>query len=534
MKPVLRGFLEDRQSADGTTIWFKRDASIHLPRNFRGATITFCFTFTPSRDDRQQLPPPRIEVWLDGTKLGVIEPSDSGSFQESFTLPPNTSGKGDLRLRHTKSIFHGWYAWLGRVLVDFPIFRGAIVRLQKYRDRSMQRSLEIRRILIDDQVICDFTTSDQPYLPSASDKELNLGANVCAHFSLNNGVSEGARASLRSLQAAQIPVCQIDPDESLPPERYCISVFHADAPQTSSLAIRHPALFANGQYRIGYWAWELPDFPGLWMEHFRHVDEVWVPSRFTWETISAKAPVPVLVVPHSIDIQPPSGVDRAEFDLPRDSYLFLILYDLDSYQERKNPTAAVRAYTQAFAGRSDVGLVIKVHHSQRHPAALDELRALIQHLPGVHLIDGTFSREKLTRLQAACDCYVSLHRAEGFGLCLAEAMALGKPVIATNWSAPSEFLSTLNSIPVDYKLVALDRDHGPYRKGQIWADPSIDHAVESMRRLFGDRNLGVRLGRQAQQTIRERFSPAVVGRLYRTRLENIMRWRLADAADYAR
>ena len=77
-----------------------------------------------------------------------------------------------------------------------------------------------------------------------------------------------------------------------------------------------------------------------------------------------------MVVPHSIDIQPPSGVDRAEFDLPRDSYLFLILYDLDSYQERKNPTAAVRAYTQAFAGRSNVGLVIKIHHSQPHPACV--------------------------------------------------------------------------------------------------------------------------------------------------------------------
>ena len=199
MKPVLRGFLEDRRGAEGTIVWFKREAYVHLPRDFRGATITFCLAFTPPRDDGQQLPPPRIEVWLDRTKLGVIEPSVSGPFQKSFTLPPNTSGRGDLRLRHTKSIRHSWYAWLGRVLVDSSIFRGTIARLQKYRDRSMQRSLEIRRILVHDQVICDFATSDQPYLPGASDTLLHLGVNVCARFSLNNGVSEGAYASLRSL-----------------------------------------------------------------------------------------------------------------------------------------------------------------------------------------------------------------------------------------------------------------------------------------------------------------------------------------------
>ena len=526
MKPVLRGFLEDRRDAERTIVWFKREASVRLPRDLRGATITFYFAFTPPRDDQQRLPPPRIEVWLDGTKLGVIEPSGSGPLQKSFTLPPNTSGTGDLRLRHTESVRHDWYAWLGRILVDLPIFHGAIAKLQKYRDRSMQRSLEIRRILVDDQVICDFTTSDQPYLPGASDTQLRLGVNVCAQFSLNNGVSEGARASLRSLQAAQIPVRQIDPGESLPPERYCVSVFHVDAPQTSSLAMRHAVLFGDNQYCIGYWAWELPVFPGLWMEHFRHLDEVWVPSRFTWEAVSTKAPVPVLVMPHSIDLVPPAAVDRGEFDLPRDTYLFLVLYDLDSYQERKNPQAAVQAYRQAFGGRRDVGLVIKIHHRQQHTAAFDELQSLIRDLPNVHLIDETVSRDKLTRLQAACDSYVSLHRAEGFGLCIAEAMALGKPVIATNWSAPSEFLSAANSIPVDYKLVTLDRDHGPYRKGQAWADPSVDHAVEAMRKLVSDRDFGGRLGQQAQQTIQERFSPPVVGRRYRARLENILRWRL--------
>ncbi|HVM59982.1 MAG TPA: glycosyltransferase [Verrucomicrobiae bacterium] len=528
MKPALRGFLEDRLGADGTAIWFKRKAGIQLPRDVRGRTVIFHLTFTPPRDGRRQLPPPRSEVWLDGTRLGVIEPSTPGAFQQSFQLPPGACRNGDLQLRHSLSTLHGWYAWFGRVLARFPLLAGATSRLKKYRDRTVQRSLGIQRVLVDDRVICDFTDGGQSYLPHASDKELNLGVNVCACFSLDNGISEGARASLRSLQAARVPARQIDAGEPLPTERWPVSVFHADAPQMSALAVRHPALFAPDQYRIGYWAWELPVFPATWMDRFAHVDEVWVPSRFTFEAVSARSPVPVLIMPHAVDVPPPGPVDRAEFGLPRDAYLFLVLYDLDSYQERKNPAAAIHAYRRAFGGLDDVGLVIKVHHGERHDAARDNLQRLVDNLPGVRLLDETFSREKLTRLQAACDCYVSLHRAEGFGLCVAEAMALGKPVIATNWSAPAEFLSTDNSIPVDYKLVTLERDHGPYRKGQVWADPSLDHAVEAMRRLHRGRDLGVRLGRQAEQTIRERFSPTVIGRQYRARLETIARWRLAE------
>ena len=530
MKPVLRGFLEDRRRADGTVVWFKREASVELPPDLCASTVTLQLGFHPPSTTREDALWPSVEVWLARTKLGVITPQTAGPLQYSFPLPRVCADPNPvLKLRYERSTLHSWFAWLGRVLENSPVFRDTIARLQEYRRYTIQRSLAVHRILADDRVLCDFTTADQPYLPDASDHELKLGLNVCANFCTSYGVSEGARASLRSLNAAQIPVRQIDVDQPLPAERYCVSLFHVDAPQMAALARRHPALFKPGQYRIGYWAWELPVFPGMWVEHCQHVDEVWVPSSFTWGALSAKAFVPVLVMPHSIDLEPPAGVDRAEFGLPHDSYLFLIIYDLDSYQERKNPQAAIRAYRQAFAGRSDVGLVIKIHHSQQHTAALDELRSLIRDLPNVHLIDETISREKLTRLQAACDCYVSLHRAEGFGLCIAEAMALGKPVIATNWSAPSEFLSTVNSIPVDYKLVTLDRDHGPYRKGQTWADPSTDHAAEAMGRLVADRDLGVRLGQQAQQTIRERFSPPVVGRLYRTRLENIVRWQLAMA-----
>ena len=143
---------------------------------------------------------------------------------------------------------------------------------------------------------------------------------------------------------------------------------------------------------------------------------------------------------------------------------------------------------------------------------------------GTVLITETLSRQDLYTLEASCDCFVSLHRAEGFGLAVAECMYLGKPVVSTDWSATAEFVHEANGCPVRARLVTLDRNHGPYAKGQTWADPDIGHAAEWMRRLFTDRALGERLGAAARVTIERQFSLDVVGARYRRRLEAIAGW----------
>ena len=155
-------------------------------------------------------------------------------------------------------------------------------------------------------------------------------------------------------------------------------------------------------------------------------------------------------------------------------------------------------------------------------ADLAQLQASVADLPGTVLITETLSREDVYRLQAACDCYVSLHRSEGFGLAVAECMLLGKPVIATDWSATAEFLDETNGCPVRYRLVPLERNHGPYGKGQWWAEADPDHAADWMRRLRADAGLCARLGAAAHATIVARFSPGVVGARYRKRLEGIV------------
>jgi glycosyltransferase involved in cell wall biosynthesis len=164
-------------------------------------------------------------------------------------------------------------------------------------------------------------------------------------------------------------------------------------------------------------------------------------------------------------------------------------------------------------------LVLKVQNVAGNEADFAALREAVRDLPGTVLITETLSRADLYALEAACDCLVSLHRSEGFGLAVAECMHLGKPVISTDWSATAEFVTPANGRPVRAPLVTLELSHGPYAKGGTWADPDPAHAAEHMRELFADPALGARLGAAARSTIAERFAPAVVGARYRRRLE---------------
>jgi glycosyltransferase involved in cell wall biosynthesis len=303
-----------------------------------------------------------------------------------------------------------------------------------------------------------------------------------------------------------------------------VNVFHLDAPQSEEIDHHHGRGFRTGHYNVGYWAWELPEFPDGWVAHHRFFDEIWCPSEFTRAAIAAKVPKPVLAMPHAIDFPVPPGDPRPRFALPPRTFLFLFVYDLNSTQERKNPHAVIAAFRRAFSAGGPVGLVIKTHNAGRNPGALAELQAGLQDLPNAHLISDTLSRTGVYELQQACDCFVSLHRAEGFGLNIAEAMFLGKPVIATDWSGTAEFVNAANGCPVTYRLVTLDRDHGPYSSGQTWAEPDIEHAAHWMRRLAEDEALRARLGAQAAADIRRLFSPLAVGRRYRRRLDMLLLW----------
>ena len=292
---------------------------------------------------------------------------------------------------------------------------------------------------------------------------------------------------------------------------YAVNLVQVNADQAPGFFHARPR-YGAGKRNIGYWNWELSTFPGEWEIAFSLFDEVWAPSRFTRDAIAAASPVPVRCIPFPVTVPaaPPPWIDRSRFGLPDDVFLFLFAFDLHSFLERKNPLGLIRAFERAFGDRDDVGLVLKAMHAED----ADEGRQLREACAGrknIHLLHQVYSRRETLALMALCDAYASLHRSEGFGLTIAEAMALGKPVVATAYSANVDFMTETNSRPVRWRLIEIDRDHGPYRKGMTWADPDLDHAAEEMRRLVEDPDLARRLGAAARADVARQLSPAAVG-----------------------
>ena len=410
---------------------------------------------------------------------------------------------------------------------------------QRFRQQNKNRQLRLATVQSGAaEPIFDFSQRHSPLAIAFAREHGKVGINIVGFLAADLGVGESARCMVRAADAAGIPAAlvplKLHCRNRLGDETYAgrlqeenphsVNVIHIDPPAARDIDSQHGAAFRADKYNIGYFAWEQPEFPDAWVPSFDFFDEVWCPSDFCRAAIALKSPLPVLTMPHAIDFPRPAegaAALRARFHLPAEPFLFLALFDLNSYTERKNPQAAIAAFRKSALVPPMAGLVVKVQNAGANPADFAALQASLRDLPGAVLIADTLARDEIYALEAACDCFVSLHRAEGFGIALAECMFLGKPVIATDWSATAEFITVENGCPVPAKIVTLERNHGPYAKGTTWAEPDVAKATEWMQRLAGDRALAEKLGAAARKTIETRFSPAVVGARYRKRLEAI-------------
>lgn len=528
--PRFTGLFHDDAVPD--SYWIRERGVLRLPPLTGVGRITVVGELLPPDDaDPTSVGRPGLVARLDGGAPASV-PVAPGPFRVDLPVPRDASPSGSTLVLALTGVAGGnFLAWLGRLTRLGP--------LQPWRRQARNRRLRIRRIEADGETLFDFANRASPWNPVFSRQRLRTSLNIVGFLRAELGVAESARCMARAADAAGLPAALVElrlpcknphgddtfADRLQRENPHPVNVIHLDPPAARDIDHHHGAGFRAGRYNIGYWAWELPEFPDAWAPFADYFDEIWAPSHFSADAIAEKVPVPVLAMPHAISFaRPPADGLRRRFGLPEDKYLFLFLYDLNSYSARKHPAAVLEAFrASGLAGRG-AALVIKVHNTAGNADDFARLQAACADLPDTVLLTGTLTRAAVYELEAACDCFVSLHRSEGFGLAVAECMYLGKPVIATDWSATAEYLDARNGCPVPARLVALERNHGPYARGQTWAEPDVGIAADWMRRLAAAPDLGRRLGAAARATIEQRFSPAVIGARYRRRLEAIAGW----------
>jgi glycosyltransferase involved in cell wall biosynthesis len=275
-------------------------------------------------------------------------------------------------------------------------------------------------------------------------------------------------------------------------------------------------------HKIGAWPWELPHWPSAFGKVHQMVDEIWAQSKFVQSVYSRLGDTPVHHMPMAVEVPAPLNPERARFGLPANDFLFYLMFDGNSWLSRKNPLAGVRAFKEAFSESSPgVRLVIKAMNVRDEDPVWREVLALAANDRRIHIVSERLSRQDTIDFMACCDAYISLHRSEGFGRVIAEAMALGQPVVATNFSGNVDFCEPDTAFLVDGELVPLRPGDYLFSEGQYWCDPDVSIAAEQLKRMIEDAPLRKRVAEAGYARIRRDYSVEAVARAYQRRLAEI-------------
>ena len=373
---------------------------------------------------------------------------------------------------------------------------------------------------------------DHP-IDSANKKLLtkDLGVNVSGYFKGEFGVGQFGRLVARAAIASGLPVTTLvnrrtesrqDEDFDLTDSKalYPVTIGAINADQFAPWLADLPSELKAHSKFVGVWAWEIENFPKNLVRAFDFVDEVWAISSFVQDSLKAQTEKPVYVFPGPI-IAPKvtEKLDRNLIGLDEGQAFNLFMFDYFSVFRRKNPLDLIAAHVMAFPEESGPKLVIKTVNGDRHKSQQDQLRYAASKRSDIIIIDSYISREQLHSLLNECQIYISLHRSEGYGLTLAEAMSLGKPVITTGYSGNMDFMNQDNSILVPFELVAVGDDAFPYPKDSRWAQPDIQFAANAMSELSLDSDLRKKIGEKAKSDVLAEFTMERAAQFTRIRVE---------------
>ena len=350
---------------------------------------------------------------------------------------------------------------------------------------------------------------------------------VVGLLSSSSGLGKSARLCMDALSRAGYGVTGVDvarlyesadglsvPADTRHRGQPQVSIYHLNPPMLlPGILWADPIRFMR-TFNVGYWAWELEALPPEWVKALNFVDAVMVPSDFCRRAIERHTGKPVLVVPHPLPSRPVSRPQRSE-----NAFRVVSVFNFGSSFERKNPLAAIRAFRAAFGPDEQVELILKVSDGAKYPAERTRLLAEIGDADNITLIDAVWEEADLDAFLASADACLSLHRSEGFGLTLAEAVAAGVPVVATNWSGNVDFCRPDLCFPVDFDLVPMRDRHLSFADtdGSTWAEPSVAHAAIQLRR--------VRDGRPAARAsailLRDHFREYLASRTYEAAIAHL-------------
>jgi len=363
--------------------------------------------------------------------------------------------------------------------------------------------------------------------------QIRNGIDVYGYLCAELGVGEAGRLAVTALRSADVGVSTISDSFTLSRQnfdfptdneaRYSTVLMAVNADQ---LPVKYELLgndFFKKRHVIGQWFWELEEFPDRNLRSFDLVDELWAPTQFIAESLCAKAPKNLAIHHMPLPLLPPpvaSGFSRNDLGIPN-SYMFLFTFDFLSVLKRKNAMGLIDAFSLAFNPNEGPILVLKTINGHMRMKELEKLRWHARHRPDVYIIDTYLENDQNAALLNDADCYISLHRSEGLGLTMAEAMLLGKPVIATAYSGNTDFMTEKTAYLVPFKKVIVGKDSEGYPEQCEWAEPDIEIASFYMRQVVREPEASFAVGIAARDDLLERFSLAVCGERMKNRLQEI-------------
>jgi glycosyltransferase involved in cell wall biosynthesis len=476
-------------------------------------------------------------LYRDGERAGAFKSSpftDEGTDEFIAWLadvPPDAPGDGINR----------YWAYLYRIRPDlqreFPVLEGPdgerylewVVSQGAVEVESRGLLPRLRTLELDADA--GRQAEPSPPAPAVEAEDAVWGVNVAGFLESELGVGEAARATISALDAARIPLLPVH-GSWRPPSRqghryaafgpgdavFPVNLLCVNADMTARWLAEAGPDFQAGRYTIGLWWWEVTSWPEEWLSAFDHVDEVWVATDHIHAALSRVATVPVIKI--TLPLQAPTARLRARADLGLpDGFLFFFMFDYCSVVERKNPFDAIDAFVAAFAPGEGAKLTIKCINQHAAPEAHARLRLAAARHPDVQIIEGYVSAADKNSMIASADCYVSLHRAEGYGLTLAESLLLEKPVIATRYSGNLDFMSADGSWLVDAEMVPIGPGNEPYPADGEWAQPDVAQASRYMREIFEDPPAARARAARGAERIRRTHSPRAAGATMAARLE---------------